>query len=285
MPGGFTRRWSACAAIAIQFAAGGGQPASAAESRWSEVPNSARARLVAGTVDEGGSPKPYAFLDIEMAPGWKTYWRNPGDAGGLPPRLDFSKSENLANAIVYFPAPHRYVDKSGNTLGYKERVLFPVDLAAKDPQSPIRLHLEAQYGLCKDVCIPAEAAFDLELPAGATPLPPEALEALSRVPRPAEMAGPGAPRLLRVTSSLEGEKPKIVIEAAFPGGEAGADVFLEAPDSLYVPVPARVGGSGGTLVFEADLTEGADVKALKGKMLLATLVSEAGQSIATFKLE
>lgn len=277
--------WGSAVLLASALVIGGGG-AHALESEWSKIPGSAaQARLVAGTIEEQGGAKLYAFLDIEMGAGWKTYWRNPGDAGGLPPLLDFSQSQNVEAATVYFPAPHRFTDKSGTTIGYKERVLFPVDIAVKDASKPLVLHLEAQYGLCKDVCIPAEATFDLEVPPGTLELPEEAVQALAKVPRPPQAAGPGAPRLAGVKAELQGEKPRLVLEAEFPAGEEGADLFLEAPDSLFIPVPARTGGTGGKLTFEADLSDGADIAALKGKTLLATIVSAGGQSITPFKLD
>ena len=45
-----------------------------------------------------------AALQITLAPGWKTYWRQPGDTG-IPPRFDFSGSENLTILDVIYPAP------------------------------------------------------------------------------------------------------------------------------------------------------------------------------------
>ena len=59
-------------------------------------------------------------IEIKLQPGWKTYWRYPGDSG-VPPRFDFSGSDNLGRAKVLYPAPHLFTDETGNSLGYKDR--------------------------------------------------------------------------------------------------------------------------------------------------------------------
>ena len=53
-------------------------PASAAVSDWM-TSEGGRMRLSALADDESG--KVTAILEIEPSPGWKTYWRAPGDAG------------------------------------------------------------------------------------------------------------------------------------------------------------------------------------------------------------
>ncbi len=66
-----------------------------------------------------------AGIEIKLQPGWKTYWRYPGDSG-VPPQFDFAGSENLASAEVLYPAPHSFKDEAGTSIGYKETVVFPV---------------------------------------------------------------------------------------------------------------------------------------------------------------
>ena len=72
---------------------------------WIDGYNS-KTRLIAATM---AAPKPMvnAGIEITMAPGWKTYWRTPGDAGGVPPNLDWAASSNVAAVKMLFPAPGR----------------------------------------------------------------------------------------------------------------------------------------------------------------------------------
>jgi hypothetical protein len=94
------------------------------------------------------------------------------------------------------------------------------------------------------------------------------------------------PAIKSIKPELAGDKPRLVIEASFPGGTKGGDLFAEAPDGLWVPLPKKTeAASGNSLVFEIDLTDGADIAELKGKTLRLTLVSEGGQSETTFQIE
>lgn len=247
-------------------------------SDWAEG-HSSRARLIAG--------KDIAGVELQMPEGWKTYWRNPGDAGGVPPSFDFSKSGNLASADVLYPAPKRYSDRAGDTVGYKGTVVFPVRLTPKDPALPIDLRLKLDYGVCREICIPAEADLALDIiPDKATSIPAELDAALKRVPAPEDARRPNDPVLKSVRSELDGSNPRLVLEADFPGGAEHADIFIEAPDGLYVPLPKKVAADEtGHATFEVDLSDGSDVEDLKDKTLTATLVSDAGQSEATFRAE
>ena len=60
-----------------------------------------------------------AGIELRLAPGWKTYWRYPGDSG-IPPRFDFAKSRNVKSVTVRWPAPQRLTDESGTSIGYKQ---------------------------------------------------------------------------------------------------------------------------------------------------------------------
>src|SRR5262245_12928000 len=119
----------ACGFLAISGTLG----RAADESPWSEDIRSA-ARIVAGT-NKSGEAQLRAGVEIKMQPGWKTYWRYPGDSG-VPPHFDFSDSENLKSATVLYPAPRVFTDETGQTLGYKERVIFPVVVSPKQAGKP-----------------------------------------------------------------------------------------------------------------------------------------------------
>ena len=79
---------------------------------------------------------------IELAPGWKTYWRMPGDSG-VPPEFTWSTSLP-AKVEVQYPTPSRHVDKSGEAVGYDSEVLFPVTVT---PEQAKRGALPTLYPL------------------------------------------------------------------------------------------------------------------------------------------
>src|SRR5690242_14733534 len=118
-------------------------PASAGDaSAWDEGLQSA-VRLIAAHASGSGKTVVYrSAVEIKLNPGWKTYWRYPGDSG-VPPAFDFSKSENVKAATVLFPAPSRFPDGAGgNSIGYKGSVLLPIHVVPNDPKKPAVLRLK-----------------------------------------------------------------------------------------------------------------------------------------------
>src|SRR3954464_4829648 len=101
-------------------------------------------------------------LHLQLAPGWHTYWKNPGDAG-VPPDLTF---DNAKASAIEWPAPHRVTEGPVMTYAYTQSVLLPVTATAE----PGVLKAHAQWLVCKEICVPEEADFSLDLPAG-TPAP------------------------------------------------------------------------------------------------------------------
>src|SRR5712671_1811022 len=95
------------------------------------------ARLINGETQNG---KWRVGLDLTLDQGWKTYWRMPGDAG-VPPQFDWAGSNNVRSVTVLWPAPTRFADDGGETVGYKNRVVFPLDVIAEDAGMPIALKL------------------------------------------------------------------------------------------------------------------------------------------------
>ncbi|HWK39004.1 MAG TPA: protein-disulfide reductase DsbD domain-containing protein [Hyphomicrobium sp.] len=239
--------------------------------------HSSRARLVGG----GG----ILGVELELPQGWKTYWRYPGEAGGVAPSFDWSKSQNLESAEVLYPAPRRMSDSGGETIGYKGSITFPVRLKAKDPTKPIDVHLALDYGVCKEICIPAQAELSLAVPPD-TAISEDLMDAIARVPAGPQARRESDPLIKKAAAELGGDKPRIVIDAEVPEGSGAVDAFVDAPDGIYVPLPTKVSGDGkGPVTFQVDLSKDVDLSMLKGKQLTATVVSDKGQSEVTFPLE
>jgi len=245
---------------------------------WTEI-HASRVRLVAGQPGTGEA-RYLAGLEIALADGWKTYWRMPGDSG-VPPSFDWSGSSNLEKASVLYPAPARMPEAGGEAIGYKGMVMLPVAVTPKDSAAPVSLRLALEFGVCREICIPATASFSLDLAPGATAAPPRALlAALDRVPRQHQGRRKADPELKRVRVAGAGSAARLEIEGIFKGSANSADIFVEAPEGLYVPMPKKVSpGNGGVIRFESELSPGL-AQDLKGKTLTLTLVDEAGASEA-----
>jgi len=272
--------------LPVGSAAAEGSGAVPVASEWTRE-QASRVRLIAGVAQPAGEPagKLYAGLEIELDEGWKTYWRNPGSSG-VPPRIVFDGSENLARAELLFPAPVRFKDPDGDTIGYKTHVVLPIALTPKDASKPIVLKAAAEFGLCREICVPVQPELGLTvLPnVGKVTETGPLQAALDRVPRPAP-AHPDAPRLEQVAPRLTGDTPQVVIEARFPGRAEAGDIFLEAPDGLWMPLPQASGTTeNGARRFVVDLTDGADVGDLKGRRIRVTLVGSDSQSETEFHM-
>jgi DsbC/DsbD-like thiol-disulfide interchange protein len=288
------------AATVVSAVAASGVHAEDLASGWVEGFNN-KARLLAGKAGGGplgNTPRNYAGIEISMASGFKTYWRNPGEAGGIPPEFDFSGSDNLESATVLYPAPHRTKDKAGENIAYKDHVVLPVAIVPQDKSKPVTLKVKVVYGVCKDICIPAEAELSATIPVEPGDAP-QLAEALAMVPvvtpdpmrklpegvvfdPPAVIDPAKHPALIGWRIERSQNKAKLVLDVKDPGGSEG-DAFLFSADGLYMPMTQRAATEPNT-VYEAELTEGAALKELAGKQISVTLTGEKGQSETIIQL-
>ena len=249
-------------------------PARAADaSSWSQDIHSAF-RLIAGADKPGATPM-RAGIEIKMQPGWHTYWRYPGDSG-VPPRFDFSGSENFATAKVRYPAPHLYSDETGNTLGYKDGVTFPLQVTPRQPGKPVKLHVKLFYAVCAKLCVPVEGSAELTLAPGGSSQEPALAAAEARVPKEvsAEQAG------LTVKRVNDAPKPLVMVDLKAPAGEK-VEMFVEGPTpewALPIPKPAPGAPAGHQQFgFQLDgLPPGVDPK---GHFDLTFTIVEGGRPI------
>jgi len=209
-----------------------------------------------------------AGLQVDLAKGWKTYWRMPGDAGGVAPEFGFGRSSNIASAVVGLPAPSRLWGNEGQNIGYKGEVVFPVLVTLAEPSRPAVLRLDLFYGLCREICIPAQV--QLEIPVGGAGLGPvsggagsslesarhagllsTAVEALPVRLADSEAsnavavrpAGAQLPRLVSAWVDRDGELPEAVFSVAFPEFSERNDLFVEPPAGLYLAMTRKVEGA------------------------------------------
>jgi DsbC/DsbD-like thiol-disulfide interchange protein len=278
------RAASSCfaAGAMLGVAAAGGAFAAGSASSWIASTDS-KVRLVSGTVDIDGAPALIAGVQLRMDPGWKTYWRHPGDSG-VPPTFDWTGSKNLKHAEVLYPAPHRFADAGGTAIGYDDQVVFPVKLTPERDGEPIELKLAFAYGLCKDLCIPNDLSLGLTLDRNTGKGDALLLESyLARVPKPARDGV--LPSVSNVEAKLDADKPELVVDAVFPPGATGTDLFIDGGD-MFVPVPAPLGPiADGKQRFAVTFVSPAEAAALKSKSLTLILVSDQGSTETAWKME
>ena len=220
----------------------------AANSAWDGNQRSA-VRLLAGA-RLAGSATIRAGIDMRLAPGWKTYWRYPGDSG-IPPRFDFTKSQNVKSVAVRWPAPQRLADEAGTSIGYKHDITFPLDVVPEDAGRPVTLALAIDYGVCEKICVPVDAKAELMITGNATEHDGKIAASDARVPNPAT---PGQDGALSIRA-VKREGSRVLVDVGYPAS-APIDLFAEGPTPDWaLPLPSPVAGAPQgqqRFVFELD---------------------------------
>lgn len=222
-------------------------------SPWDGDARSA-ARLIAGARPSGQSAPFRAGIEIRLSRGWHTYWRYPGDAG-VPPRFDFSGSQNVKAVEVLWPAPRRLSEAGLDTIGYDRDVILPLRVTPQEEAKPVTLQIKLDYAVCEKLCVPAQAKAGLALAGGPTSQDAALAAAEARVPRKVAL---GAGQMLAVRSVRREDgidRPCILVDVAVPGG-VSVDLFAEGPTLEWaLPLPVAVDGAASGLrrfVLELD---------------------------------
>lgn len=255
------------------FAAGNALAASSEAVRAGE----ARVRLLAsGLSNTNSAPVFRGGVEIVLTPGWKTYWRYPGDAG-IPPRFDWSASENVASVDVFYPAPMRITDGSGQTsIGYEEHVIFPLRIHPKDASRPVVLHLKFDFATCEKLCIPAEVTLSLSVKVGEDDEPALA-SAEQRVPK--RIAPKDSPTLAKFEARVhrgkdaDGKNSRIIVKV-LTGAAGKLDLFAEGPSEEWtLALPQLLKAEQGYSIFSIPLDGSRLGKAEIPPKLILTLIA------------
>ena len=174
-------------------------------------------------------------IAFQLQPGWKTYWRTPGDSG-VPPRFDFSKSENIEAVTILWPAPTKFDDGAGgHSLGYKNQIVLPLRIVAKNADRPVTLRAGINYAVCEKLCIPVEAIAELAFASVASTEDSALFAALDTVPKPASI---GDPNPLTIRDVKRDGKSSVLVDVATPDARE-VSLFVEGPTPDWaLPVPA-----------------------------------------------
>lgn len=115
----------------------------------------------------------------EIAPGWHTYWANPGDSGE-PTRIDWTLSQGATAGAIQWPAPKAIPVEPLMNFGFEGTLLLPVEIAVPQDARPgerLTLKANATWLVCEKICIPEEGAFTLDLPVAQAAVVDEAAQA------------------------------------------------------------------------------------------------------------
>ena len=174
-----------------------------------------------------------AAIRLQLAPGWKTYWRAPGDAG-IPPRFDWTQSTNISGVGVHWPIPMIFYENGYRSVGYGGQVTIPLELAVSDQQAPVSLNARMEIGICEDVCIPVTLSLQGQLAATSAPSA-EIKAALAERPMTARQASVG--RVVCTTEPIrDGLRLSLAID--MPRLAQNEELVVELRDpSIWVSEP------------------------------------------------
>ena len=229
------------AALALASALALARPAEAAQSNLVATAHDT-ASLVSESDSFAAGRELRLGLRLQLAPGWHTYWSNPGDAGAAATLAVTASGAASGTAdTIDWPAPQRLPEAPLMSYGYTGDVLLPVTLrpvpatGAGEAHGVLHLSATADWLACADVCVPEHGAFRLDLPPGAaTPSSLAAMFAAARARQP--LPSPFTARLSPdgvLSLSGDGLGPRAVRDAWFFPEAAGLiDQAAAQPVSL-----------------------------------------------------
>src|SRR5437763_12572494 len=217
-------------AVILGVAPAAASPASAA------VPANGAHPVTARLVPEAASMAPgttfWVDLHLDIAPGWHTYWRNPGDAG-LPTEIAWTLPAGFTAGDIMWPVPERFVVDGLGNYGYRDAVDLLIPIAASqnvESGGTANLAAAVSWLVCSDICIPGDAKLALALPVGAGPATPDPAvkdlftTARSHLPTPAGF---------EARFAVTGKELRLILpELAFAG--------FEQPNAAFYPFDANV---------------------------------------------
>ncbi|MBY4893761.1 hypothetical protein KUL25_13400 [Rhodobacteraceae bacterium N5(2021)] len=188
-----------------------------------------------------------AAIRIRLAPGWKTYWRAPGD-GGVPTVLRLTQADGVSGMAIHWPRPRVFFTNGLRAIGYDGDVILPVEFAL-DADGTAQIAGRLDLGVCQDVCMPisvdlAGALPDVQTRDGAI------AAALSDRPYTAEEAGAGA-----VTCAIEpiADGLRVTVRAQVPDTGNNEALVVEHRDPMIWVSEATAERQGGWITGVADV--------------------------------
>lgn len=205
------------------------------------------ARFLTGMAEPSGARM--AGLRLTLADGWKTYWRSPGGAG-VPPTFDWSRSGNLRDAEIFWPRPELFQSFGVRAIGYSGEVVLPVRLVPEDPTRPIEVRLDANIGVCNELCVLEQVELSEVIAPGAAEIGAGRIAgALAAVPVDARASGLSAANC-RTTGS--GQERRLEATLRFARPLTRPTVLVEGPETLWI-TGAETRQQGDELKVTADI--------------------------------
>lgn len=218
-------------------------PASAGAQSFDQV---VQAEVLPGWRNADGSHT--AAVKITLNPGWKTYWRAPGDAG-IPPQITWNGSRNMGAVSVDWPTPQVFDQNGMRSIGYNNEVILPLQIAPKSAGEVVRLKATLDIGVCRDVCVPQRLKVKAELPPSGD-RDAEIVAAMVDQPLTAKEAG-----VRKVTCALTPTQDGVALKATIHMPSAGGTevAVVETSDPHIWVAEGTTARNGAKLVAQTQM--------------------------------
>ncbi len=230
---------------------------------WVGDPKIGEARLISavvGTADLQGLP---LGLEFRLAPGWKIYWRTPGEAG-LPPTIELQlASGHVITHDIKWPVPRRFNAFGFDNFGYTNKVILPVTIRGHPRGTAVQIIGQLEALACADICVPITGEIELTISDGPAKASSHAMDIArykSKIPRSS-----GASSLRVKTIWQDGNNLRVQFAA---DGPVIDDIFVEGPPGIAFKKPTYNSGVA-SIAVEGNLDA-----PLAGEVLDLTIVAD-----------
>jgi thiol:disulfide interchange protein DsbD len=175
-------------------------------------------------------------LRQKIEPGWHTYWRNPGDSGQAT-SLTWSTPYGWKPGQIVWPTPQQMRTGPLMDYGYSGEVLLPVPMTAAidaRPGQTVTLKAHAEFLVCKEVCVPADADLSLDMPVQATAGPPDPAWGVKIGETLADAPKPG---VLKAAMRLEAGRIRLAVTGPEATGPGRDQAYFFPYDSAAIDHP------------------------------------------------
>lgn len=197
-------------------------------------------KLISAVEGVGDQKTIWVALDIHLKPGWKTYWRTPG-ASGYGLKIDWSESQNLQSAELYWPVPAKFETFKFIANGYKDRVVFPIQITLKKEHTSLFLNAKLDYLACDIAnCIPQNKIVTLMVPNGPDTPSTNAKDITSALKRLPEKSNPDLSIKSAQFIPNENAAPYLRLVVLHKSPLVLREIFVEGRENFFFDTPISV---------------------------------------------
>lgn len=193
-----------------------------------------------------------AALELTMADGWHTYWRNPSEPGGPGTRtkLMWKLPAGISAGEIQWPVPAQLTEPAGTTHVYEGKVLLliPLQIASNAPSGDVEINARATWLECQHECVPGRAELSVRFKVGSSDTPSPDGNAIAAAAKllPTKLSDPSKV-IARWEDGEEVESRRVTIE--WTTGAKTADFYAYEGDNSEVLAKSELLASSGNGVM------------------------------------